>query len=1050
MKEIHILLKDKNISEILHRSEEIYVEKAINSKIVLDENLASKVMRLYTLIASYCFSVISKSEQIGEEINELLNIGYRLLRVIDIHKFGRIFDESFGIYNISEKELYYFYLATTGLLCKESVKVRLDLSPYHHQMNHEMGWKEKTVTGCLSAITLLIRKSDGFEDISLALKIINSLKASQNEYEANYLDSLDLNKKYPRALELLGIYHIAKAITETAQYLLEGYNYPENLNTLVQRHMKLAKETLSESPRLASLASLIELTLRELYRNSIWYRTEGLGSNIKLLCQKLASHKVIDLLPSQQDALSQNLLDSASSVAVVQMPTSAGKTLLAEFTILQTKALNSDAKIIYIVPTRALANQVLCDLREDFKNLGIKVEKTSKTNEVDPSEDLFLQQPVDVLVATPEKLDLLIRKNHSSVQDISLIIVDEAHNLRDGERGVRLELLLSMLKRERPKAKFMLLSPFLPNADKLIGWLSNDRFSIPQITVDWKPSEKIFIGLSQVKKKFNMTILPSAHSIRFINDEKVIEVQDAIDVVSKTTKERLLEFTAKQFAKDGKTVLILCRGKKSADKQALRLSKYIDGSNSSSQLRELVSKFIDDEAGEKTQLAELVRKGIAVHHAGLTEETKLLIEYLIREREITHVCATTTVAQGINFPISTIYIDDYRKGGNRKRVVGKKSEILSPNEFLNIVGRAGRTLVDNYGKIIFPFNTPKNIGLAKSYLKTVASDITSALSELILSGDRIIDTFTKSGNGLARAQLYDSNQSLAVLIQYLVHLINISDEAQYAEQLEELFKDSFGYYLIEDAEKRDKFLNICRTLYEDLQSRNNKGILKYADKTGFSVPSVLKIMEAKKKDTEISSPLSWNPENLFNKEKEHLTEKIKVIAELKEVELGTDSRESKFNAKLVADILIDWVNGERLGNIAKYHPAFANMNDSEKLSEFTRYLTDASFKSSWGMSVLESIVKGTDDKIAENSHIPAMIYYGVNTKEGVAIRMLGAPRLISNNLAKIVFSRNIPTSFQNIRDTVNALNDKDWENIVPPKSTLSGQEWRNLTSILMA
>lgn len=77
---------------------------------------------------------------------------------------------------------------------------------------------------------------------------------------------------------------------------------------------------------------------------------------------------------------------------------------------------------------------------------------------------------IDILVSTPEKLDLLIRRNHPSVNEISLFIIDEAHTIGNGQRGARLELLMAILKRERPNAKFMLLSPFLHG--KKMSWLN--------------------------------------------------------------------------------------------------------------------------------------------------------------------------------------------------------------------------------------------------------------------------------------------------------------------------------------------------------------------------------------------------------------------------------------------------------------------------------------------------------------------------------------------------------------------------------------------------
>jgi len=326
--------------------------------------------------------------------------------------------------------------------------------------------------------------------------------------------------------------------------------------------------------------------------------------------------------------------------------------------------------------------------------------------------------------------------------------------------------------------------------------------------------------------------------------------------------------------------------------------------------------------------------------------------------------------------------------------------------------------------------------------------VTSALVNLILSSEEIIRVFSQTENALDRAKIFEQNDSLASLIQYLIHLLNVNGDNSYAEEMEELFKDSLGYYILKDASKA-KFIDLCRTLYIDLQSRTSRGVLKYADKTGFSIPSVLAIMTAKKDSPEIANAESWIPENLFNAANNHLTEKIGVIGLLREVRLGTDSRASQFNPEVVAKILIGWVNGDNLSNLSTLHPYYNDKPADERMNEFVSYLSGATFKSSWGLSALEGIVNAKDEDLAEGSHIPSMIYYGVKSKEAIAVRMLGAPRGISNKLAEVLFVNQEPTSFNEVRKKINDLSLSDWENIIPQNSGLSSNEWKSITDILL-
>lgn len=747
---------------------------------------------------------------------------------------------------------------------------------------------------------------------------------------------------------------------------------------------------------------------------------------------------MIDLLPSQRDALDKNLLDVVANVTVLQMPTSAGKSLLAEFNILVTKALRPDAKIVYIVPSRALVNQVYYDLKSDLEEVELTIEKTTSALEIDPNENCFLNnEEIDVLVSTPEKLDLLIRRQHPSVEDVSLFVVDEAHTIQNGERGAKLELLLTLLRRERPNSKFMLLSPFIKNAGHTLSeWLGGGN----SISIDWKPAEKLLIGINCHKTKninnIKYEILNSPYTEYTVSQSG--NFPNPVTLSSSSKKDQILEFSINHFVQKGKTQLILCRGRTSTNTRAKFIAEHIADKEVSEDVH-LVRKFIDDEIGRETTLTKVLKKGICTHHAGLSDETKLLLEHLIRNKHISHVCSTFTVAEGVNFPISSIFFDDYRKG---------RSGTLSPNDFWNIAGRAGRTLVDNYGKIIFPFNTKTNKETAKNLIKEGANELVSVLAELFVNADKIIRVTEDN-------QIYelfkDYSQSLAPLIQYFVHLISVGGHEAYASEIEDLFKDSFEYYLLESDDK-EKFIQVCKAIYLYLQKKysSNTGALSFADKTGFSVPSVLNVMREKLLNPNIADLDSWQPKNLFDSNNpDNLTDKIKVIAALRETEMGTESDQSKFNPKIIARILIAWVKGEKLDTMSKIHPYYASLpDDNERINDFVSKMNDIRFKSSWGLSALEGIVKGNEKDI-KDTYIPSFAYYGVDNEKSLALRMVGVPRELSGSLSQIIEKDISSYSFNKIRKMIRELQSSDWDNLKPKKTSLTGEEWKRITEILI-
>lgn len=1033
---INSILQQETIISLLNESEKRYIFEQL--KLSYDAGIDNgESIRLTFFLINSIFS----SDQQSERKSDI--IAYKLLKTIDIFSDERRskFSDIFGINGINEKTLYFFYLASIALKSENQISIRIDLKKFDISNQEVSDWRQRLLNKALEAYILLVRKQNGFSDIEKALLIIEQLKKDQQEYEEKYLKEFTVAEEVQEAYILLSLYHLSKAIIETANYLIKGYDYKERIEAVIRQHLDIAKKLVKHEPRLTNIINLFEFGLNTLQRNAIWTNTK-FNDKIRQLCKKKAHLGILELLPSQREALSDNLLDVAANVTVLQMPTSAGKTLLAEFNIIVTKALRSDAKIIYIVPSRALVNQIYFDLKSDLEDLGLSIEKTSSAIEIDPTEDSFLncEDKIDVLVSTPEKLDLLIRRRHPSVDDVSMFILDEAHTIQNGERGAKLELLMSILRRERPNAKYMLLSPFIKNANEIITeWLGGGN----SISVDWKPSEKLILGINtnitKLKNDIQIEVLPSPYeSVKPI--EKTI-IKNPYTIESSGAKDKILEYSIKHFSEAEKTMLILCYGKGTANSRANFIYEKVEDYTPSDDVK-LVQKFIEDEVGRQTTLSKVIGKGIITHHSGMSDETKLLVEHLIRQKQIQYVCATTTIAEGVNFPVSTVFFDDFRKGQYNK---------LDANDFWNIAGRAGRTLIDNYGKIILPFNSKANIKNAKGLISDSANVLTSVLAELFENAD-LIESKLKEANGLSDLFRNYSN-SLSPLIQYFVHLLTVGEREYYVTEIEDLFKDSLEYYLLDTSDKKERFISVCKSIYLNLQAKfQDKGVLAFADKTGFSVPSVLKVMKEASVNSEIRDLNSWSKEQLFNSQNpENLAEKIRIIAALRETQLGVDAK-TPFNPELYAKIIIDWVKGNKLSSIANQHPTFniQGLGDKEteqRITDFVKKMNDIRFKASWGLSALEGIVRG--DEEIKDSHIPSLVYFGVDNEKSLALRMIGTPRALSFSLQNIIEGNLNQYSYKSLRNRVNSLTNSDWDGLRPANSSLSGMEWKRISEILI-
>ncbi|MEC7784258.1 MAG: DEAD/DEAH box helicase [Bacteroidota bacterium] len=1035
---INTILQKESIISLLNESEKRFILGQLKLPYTSELN-DGEVLRLTFFIINAIFSETKNGYEKA--------IAYKLLKSISINseKGTSLFEEVFGIEGVDSKTLYYFYLANVALKADKQISIRVDLKEYNPVTEENSNWKYKLLNKAFEAYILLVRKQNGFSDIERALALIETLKQEQRLYEETYLKQFSTANEVREAYILLSLYHISKAVVETASYLKKGYDYKERLDAVIRQHLDIAKKLVKSEPRLNSVFQLFEFGLNTLYKNAIWTNTK-LGDKVRKLCEQKAKLGVLELLPSQREALTEkNLLDVAANVTVLQMPTSAGKTLLAEFNIIITKALRADAKIVYVVPSRALVNQVYFELKSDLEPIDFVIEKTSSAIEIDPTEDSFLSgdHKIDVLVSTPEKLDLLIRRKHPSVDDISMFILDEAHTIQNGERGAKLELLLAILRRERPNAKYMLLSPFIKNADAVITeWLGGGN----SIAIDWKPSEKLMLGINthitpkRTKNEIHIEVLPSSYESNQPIGKTIIK--NPYELESTGSKDKILEFSIKHFSEEEKTILLLCWGKTTANNRAKFIYDKVNLYTPNDDVK-LVKKFIEDEVGRQTTLSKVIEKGIVTHHSGMSDETKLLVEHLIREKQIKFVCATTTIAEGVNFPVSTVFFDDFRKGDNK----------LDTNDFWNIAGRAGRTLVDNYGKIILPFNSKANIDSAKSLLNKSANELTSVLAELFENADKI-ERKLKEVNGL-NDLFRDYSNSLSPLIQYFVHLLTVGKNEYFVSEIEDLFKDSLEYYLLNTPEKKEKFISICKSIYLHIQSKyqTQGGALSFADKTGFSVPSVLRVMTAASQNSDINDLSSWSKEQLFNHQNtDNLAEKIKIIAALRETKLGIESSNTPFNAELYAKIIINWVKGQKLGNISDLHPAYNSQGKDEneiekRMTEFVKKMNDIRFKASWGLSALEGIVRGNED--IKDSHIPSLVYFGVDNEEALAFRMIGAPRALSFSLQNILDKSLNEYSYKSLRNRVNSLTNSDWDGLKPSNSSLSGMEWKRISEILI-
>ncbi|MBS3986289.1 MAG: DEAD/DEAH box helicase [Selenomonadales bacterium] len=896
-------------------------------------------------------------------------------------------------------------LAAVGVLGDRSADIRRYLSenswPVPELDTRVAGWPKTVLFQVADAFLRVVRKKS-WDDLRQVAGAIAGLRQNQHLYEQDYLQQ-ENGLRQVAAIELVAFYQLAKAVEMLGTFI--GKGTPRTALDDVDFHFSRAIKAADSAGiiELALLLRWMSMAARVLIRSTIWHQLAAYNSKMtdfkRVLTDELQTRPLFELLPPQRDAI-QEVMHVGNRAVVVEMPTSSGKTLLAEFRIIQTKVNVADAWIAYIVPTRALVNQVTVRLRRDLGPLGLKVEQATPAYELDVLEEELLaaSDSFDVLVTTPEKLDLLIRSGAANQggRPLGLVVMDEAHNLRDGERGLRSELVLATINHESPDTHFLLLTPFVPNAAELATWLDDERSQsvTPSLAVNWQPNEQM-IALAYPKgrgKVWGLEMKPlhinRQQRVPIVFDERVTidheRNRDATVTQAKSSRLSVAALVAEVLATRGSSIVLAYSPADCwnlADKLA-----HILPEKQSDKLA-LVREFVKAEYGADFALCDLLAKGLGVHHAGISPEVRALLEWLTEEGEIVALVATTTLAQGVNFPISNVILSTHlkamRKSGNYTK------EKLRPDEFWNIAGRAGRLFQDTLGLVIFASQHPDDPSL-EDYVNEKVVELASALEQMIA------DTVER-GWELDLRRLMRNDAKWSSFVQYLAHSYRkIDNHSQFLADTEKVLKRTYVYHRLSkhQPELAEQLIESARLYAEQLKNLPS-GVLTLVDGTGFSPESIMGLLSQKASFSLQAE--EWSPSRLFQSDGQGLKSLIGALLTVPELSMPTFGGG---DGKTLASMLEMWVSGKTLREIADCY--FAETADVQKrLTECCRMIYQTlTHQGAWGVGALQVMSKIADadlsahDKAAIRA-VPSMIYYGVPTLEAVIMRSLGVPRSIS-------------------------------------------------------
>jgi len=907
-------------------------------------------------------------------------------------------------------------------------------------------WNERLLYTIFKSLYFLVVKNS-WKDIEKAVESINKLREEQGIFEANFLNRVREDSQPYGSAEIVSLYHFAKSIELLGTFLIEGN--PADIENKMEYHFRIASEfaELSQNISLVLLYKYFKEFSIKLIRNTIWYNLRGVNhfiSEFNKFIVKRDSKSIQELLyPQKYSILKGEVLNPAYRSIILSLPTSSGKTLIAEYKILQ--ALNvfkqSGGWVAYVVPTKSLINQIYARFKQDLTSIGIQVEKASGAVEIDGFEYGLINNKgnntnFDILVTTYEKLDLLIRQGLGTTGERSLVltVVDEAHNIGDKSRGLHLEMLLSTIKNDCKEVNFLLLTPDIPNAKQIADWLGGERGYTVNLELDWwQPNERVIGALAVDGKRKNYSI-----SLQTLNTAKgSYAISEKIPIINITenknnfnSKIKIVQLTSKHVLDTEYPIIILA----AEVNETFQIANYLYNSLSdiiTDEEIKLLQKFVKAELGENFPLVKYLDKGIAIHSSAIPDDIRQLIESLMEKEKLKVLVATTTIAQGINFPASAVIMGSYNY---------PFQGLMPSRDFWNIAGRVGRVGQQGMGWIGIASRNDKDLKNISEYVKKASENLLSQLNDLLQKVQNLPD------GDFAKWLYFDERWS--VVLQYISHLRKqVNDLNQFITQLEQKLQDTLGYRQISEEKKRYLFRKL-----KEYASTLSLEDADRADSTGFSTVTVRQMI-GKLSQFSFSSS-DWKKEQLFSEN--NVTMKNLVGIMLNTYEIRKSLEDIKIGNRVldqssISRLIIYWVNGDTISDIAE------KLIPSEDSNENIREITKALYKvitnsTSWGISALQKMPTSGIDwvQLSESDkkkvlNIPAYIYYGVNTDEAVLMRKANVPRTIAGKLG-LKYKEEFGEDFlnhnaENVQRWLSSKTERDIQNVIPANSPLTAKEY---------
>ncbi|HEY0921692.1 DEAD/DEAH box helicase [Rheinheimera pacifica] len=527
--------------------------------------------------------------------------------------------------------------------------------------------------------------ADGLEDLLLWLLRSNFSEPIYHKGES-----------YPQR-----IYHISRRVIE---FFKTGSDQDDGI---LYHGTKLRSDVYKiGTPRQLLLGDVIAAVLRKKLENSAWLAIplySGLSRD-KWLSVLRKDSFIKELWPAQHLLGKAGVLKGRS--AIVQMPTSAGKTKATELILRSAFLAERVSLAIIIAPFRALCHEIKNSLVEAFYNETTNVDELSDALQTDfEIADLLGKQ--QILIVTPEKLLYVLRHTPELAAGVGMLIFDEGHQFDSGTRGITYELLLTSLRSMVPEGtQKVLISAVISNAEAVGEWLNGEPNVVEGTTliptfrsvgfaswfdqlgrieyVDSRDAEQNEFFVPRVIESFNLGRKGREHKERHFPE--------------RDDGQAIALYLGIKLAPNG-SIAIFCGKKSTATSICEKAVEFIDRGiplplpqefSDRREVERLHDLYVAN-LGPEASASMSAKHGIFSHHGNTPHGIRLSVEYAMRENLVRFVVCTSTLAQGVNLPIRYLIVTSVYQGMERIKV----------RDFHNLIGRAGRAGMHTEGSILF-------------------------------------------------------------------------------------------------------------------------------------------------------------------------------------------------------------------------------------------------------------------------------------------------------------------------------------------------------------